>query len=253
MVKASKPVVLITGVSSGIGLATAKLFAARGWIVVGTVRGRRQTAALREMQFDLQLAEMMRPRDLERVVQTVWRTYGRLDVVVCNAGYGLIAPIDMLEYAQMNEQLAVNTLAPAELARQAVPLMRRQGYGTIIGISSAAGRVGLAGFGLYAASKFALEGLFESLSMELAAHGIRMKLVEPSGVNTPFWKDADGNTSVSRGLSAEAVAAVVVRAATDTSSRLRYPLGYTRWVGYARRLLPERLFLRIMRRVVTGS
>ncbi len=253
MTKASKPVVLITGISSGIGLAAAKLFASRGWIVVGTVRGRGRAAALRGLQFDLQVAEMMRPRDLERVVQTAWRTYGRLDVLVCNAGYGLIGPIEGLEYAQMDEQLTVNTLAPAELIRNAVPLMRRQGYGAIVGVSSVAGRIGLGGWSLYVASKFALEGMLESLYMELASSGIRVKLVEPSSVDTPFWKNLDRGQRVGGNLSAEAVAAAIFRAATDSGSRLRYPLGLTRWVWLGRRLLPERLFLRILRRVISGN
>jgi NAD(P)-dependent dehydrogenase (short-subunit alcohol dehydrogenase family) len=205
------------------------------------------------MQLDLQIAEMLRPRDLERVVHNAWRTYGRLDALVCNAGYALVAPIDTTTYAQMSEQLAVNTLAPAELIRQAVPLMRRQGYGTIVGISSLAGNTGLSGWGSYCASKYGLEGLFESLSMELAVSHIRMKLVEPSGVNTAFWEGLDAVPGSNRGLSAEVVAGVVFRAATDDSARLRYPLGQTRLIRLARRLLPERLFLRIMRRVVAGS
>jgi short-subunit dehydrogenase len=196
---------------------------------------------------------MMKSRDLERVVQMAWRTYGRIDALVCNAGYGAVGAIDTLEYAQMNEQLAVNTLAPAELIRLCVPLMRRQGYGAIIGISSVVGRTGFSGFGIYSASKFALEGLFESLSMELAVSQIRVKLVEPSGVNTPFWDDIDPSVRASRGMSAEVVAAVVYRAANDSSARLRYPLGQTRWFAYLRRILPERVFLRLLRRVVTGK
>jgi short-subunit dehydrogenase len=253
MAKSSKPVVVLTGASSGIGLATAKLFAANGWIVVGTVRGKARASALRGLQFDLQVAEMLRPRDLERVVQMAWRTYGRIDALVCNAGYGLIGPLDTLEYAQMSEQLAVNTLAPAELIRQVVPLMRRQGGGVIIGMSSLVGRQGVGGWSVYAASKFALEGLFESLHMELAASRIRMKLVEPSGVDTPFWKNQGEPSGMNRSLSAEKVAAAILRAAKDSGSQLRYPLGQTRIMGYARRILPERLYLRILRRIITGN
>ncbi len=253
MAKASKPVVLITGVSSGIGLAAAKAFASNGWIVVGTVRGRGRASALRGLQFDLQLAEMVRPRDLERVVQMAWRTYGRLDALICNAGYGLIAPIDTLEYAQMAEQLAVNTLAPAELIRLAVPLMRKQGYGTVVGVSSLVGRTGLAGWSLYAASKFGLEGLLESLHMELAVSRIRVKLVEPSGVDTAFWKNQDTSSGSGRSLSADKVAEVIFKAVTDRSSKLRYPMGQTWLMGFVRRLLPEGVYLRIVRRVVTGN
>lgn len=260
MIKAANPVVLITGVTGGIGLATAKIFVSKGWIVVGTVRSRTRGASLGGMQIDLQLADMLKPRDLERVVLNTWRTYGRIDALVCNAGYGLIGPIDTLDYAKMNEQLTVNTLAPAELIRNVVPLMRRQGSGAIIGISSIAGRTGIPGFSMYSASKFALEGLLESLVMELDACHVRVKLVEPSGVNTPFWSEVDRGSSKSlefgkahRGLSAETVAKTIFRAATDTSRRLRYPLGQTRWINVAHRILPERLILRLLQRLVTGS
>jgi NAD(P)-dependent dehydrogenase (short-subunit alcohol dehydrogenase family) len=199
------------------------------------------------MQIDLQLAEMVQPRDLERVVGTAWRTYGRLDAVVCNAGFGLVGAIDTMDYAAMNEQLTVNTLAPAELARLSVPLMRRQGYGVLVGVSSLIGRTGLPGYGIYAASKHGLEGLFESLAMELRVSRIRVKLVEPSVVDTLFWKQPR------KGLSTDGVAAVIFRAATDMSGQLRYPLGRTRMLGYARRLLPERWYLRLLGRLVAGS
>ena len=236
---------LITGVSSDIGLATARIFVARGWIVVGTIRSRTRAAELRAIQIDLQMAEMMKPRDLERVVATAWRTYGRLDALVCCASTGLIGPIDTLDYARMNEQLVVNTLAPAELARLVVPLMRRQRYGVIVGVSGLIGRMGLPGYSVLAASKFGLEGLFESLAMELVVSRIRVKLVEPSA-------DWAGSGS-GRGMPADGVAAAIFRAATDSRPRLRYPLGQTRWLGYARWLLPERLFLRLLQRVVTGN
>lgn len=260
MARSVKPVVLITGVSGGIGMAAAKLFLAQGWNVVGTVRGRGRANGLRGLRIDVQLADMVKPRDLERVVQTAWRKYGRLDALVCNAGYGLVGPIDTLSYVQMTEQFLVNTLAPAELVRQTVPLMRRQGGGVIIGISSIVGRTGIPGYSLYSASKFGLEGLFESLSTELAAADIQVRLIEPSGVNTGFWtalrhgKGGHGaEMTSSRYLTPEAVAAAVYRAATDRGSQLRYPLGQTRWLGYARRILPDRLTLRVLRKVVTGN
>lgn len=260
MGRSNKPVVLITGVSGGIGLASARLFMARGWIVVGTVRGRARTAALRGLQVDIQLADMMKPRDLERVVEGAWRTYGRLDALVCNAGYGLVGPIETLSYVQMNEQLTVNTLAPAELVRQVVPFMRRQGGGAIICVSSLLGRTGMAGYSMYAASKFALEGLMESLAVELASGKIRVKLVEPSGVNTGFWAAIKRGSGPRRddvpievyghGLSPESVAAVIFRATTDRRFKLRYPVGHTRLVGYVRRLLPDRLIIWGLRRIV---
>jgi NAD(P)-dependent dehydrogenase (short-subunit alcohol dehydrogenase family) len=266
--QSNKPVVLITGVSSGIGLATARLFAARGWAVVGTVRRPSQVGALKSQRFDVQPAEMTRSGDLERVIATIWRTYGRLDVLVCNAGYGLIGPIDSLDYAQMREQLAVNTLAPAELVRQVVPIMRRQRAGVIIGISSIVGLVGVPGYGLYAASKFALEGMFESLSLELATAGIRVKLIEPGPVDTAFWgrlkrgtgrkwNDEELGSHVGgrpgksrRAITPEKVADVIYRATIDKKARLRYPVGLSRVAGMAKRLLPERIYRLAIRRAI---
>ena len=259
MVRANKPVAIITGVSGGIGQATAKLFSAKGWIVVGTVRGRTGASELRGAQIDLQQADMIRPRDLERVVLNAWRTYGRIDALICNAGYGLIGPLESLDYARMTDQFAVNTLGPAELIRQVLPLMRIQKTGVIVGVSSLVGRTGIAGYSVYAASKFALEGLFESLAMELGATGIKMKLVEPSGVNTPFWKESEKrnphNVNLGhshRSLSAERVAEEILRAVGDKSSRLRYPLGQTFWINVLKRAVPERLALRLLSRVISG-
>jgi NAD(P)-dependent dehydrogenase (short-subunit alcohol dehydrogenase family) len=269
MIRASKPVAIITGVSGGIGQATAKLFAARGWIVVGTVRGRGRAGALTGSQIDLQLADMLKPRDLEKLVKTAWRTYGRLDALVLNAGYGLLGAIDSVDFAQINEQFMVNTLAPAELIRLSLPLMRVQKSGVIIGVSSIVGRTGLPGYGIYSASKFAMEGLLESLALELKPGGIRVKLIEPSSVSTSFWsalrmgsaKSTDGKRTgkepsgavTGRQLTAEKVASTILHAATDQSTRLRYPLGYTRWLVTARSVLPERLYLRLVRRLMASN
>ena len=259
----NKPVVLITGVSGGIGKATARLFAANGWLVVGTVRTSRGKIAAR---IDAQPAEMTRPADLARVVRHIQLKYGRLDALVCNAGYGLLGPLNSLGYAQMRDQLATNVLAPAELTRLALPLLASSS-GTAIAISSLVGITGLPGYSLYAASKHALEGLYESLALEYAAGPVRFKLVEPSGVNTNFWtsiKRGAGGAVANRGLnqqqstanpadfglSADKVAEVIYRAACERNTRLRYPVGLTRRVGLAKRLLPERLYRRLLRRFI---
>ncbi len=263
MAQSNRPVVLITGVSGGIGKATARLFAANGWLVVGTVRTVRGRLAA---GIDVQPAEMNRPADLARVVHHIQRIHGRLDALVCNAGYGLIGRLETLTYAQMKDQLATNTLAPAELTRLALPMLSQSG-GTAVAVSSAVGRTGLPGYSLYAASKQALEGLYESLAMEYAAGPIRFKLVEPSGVNTAFWSslkrgDAGRQTAGGRtrpkeqpvradqGLSADQVAAVIYRAAIDHGPQLRYPLGQTRRIDIAKRLLPGRLYRRLLQRLI---
>lgn len=259
----NQPVVLITGVSGGIGKAAARLFAANGWLVVGTVRSVRGKAAAR---IDLQPAEMTRPADLARVVHHIRQRYGRLDALVCNAGYGLLGPLSSLGYAQMRDQLATNVLAPAELTRLALPLLT-DSSGTAIAVSSQVGLIGLPGYSLYAASKHALEGLYESLALEYAAGPVRFKLVEPSGVNTPFW------TSIKRGtgratnsveptiqspqpnradhnLTAGQVAAVIYLAACDRGSKLRYPIGQTRRLDLAKRILPGWLYRHLLQRFI---
>jgi NAD(P)-dependent dehydrogenase (short-subunit alcohol dehydrogenase family) len=264
--KASKPVALITGVSSGIGLASAKHFAAHGWLVVGTVRTRRPTAALKALPVDLQPAEMARPGDLARVVERAVKTYGRLDALVCNAGYGMIGPVDSYDLAQMRDQLTVNTLAPAELVKLVVPVMKKQKSGVIVLVSSLYGRMGVPWYSVYCASKAALEGFGEALELELAPAGIRVKLVEPAGVDTGWWAGLKRGTArkwrdseltgrigtehlhATHGLAPEKVASAVFAAASDRSPRLRYPLGPTWAVTVAGRLLPERLYRALLKR-----
>ena len=259
----NKPVVLITGVSGGIGKATARLFAANGWLVVGTVRVVRGKIAAR---IDVQPAEMTRPADLARVVHHIELKHGRLDALVCNAGYALVGPLDTLGYSQMRDQLATNVLAPAELTRLALPLLVKSS-GTAVAVSSIVGRTGLPGYSLYAASKHALEGLYESLALEYAAGLVRFKLVEPSGVNTAFWTSIKRGTgrpsaagtsgrldtepiSAHHNLTAEQVAMVIYRAACDKGFKLRYPVGYTWRLDLAKRLLPGRLYRHLLHRFI---
>lgn len=265
MAKSRKPVVLITGVSSGIGLATAQLFLSRDWIVVGTVRGRK-TKSLVGMSIDIQEAEMNRPADLQRLVSLLYSSYGRLDALVCNAGYALTGPIDTFDYVQIRDQYLTNIVAPAELTRLAIPIMKRQENGSIVLVSSIVGRIGLPGFGIYSSSKWALEGLAESLALELDSH-IRVKLVEPSGVNTSFWSSLKrgagrnwqnaelgrlGNESdrANHGLSPQRVAEKIFLAATDNSSKLRYPVGQTGIVSFAKRIMPDGIFRYVLRRLI---
>ncbi len=94
----TKPVVIITGVSRGIGLAAAQLFSARGWVVVGTVRSKDYPVELSMSSVDVQLAQMTEPKELERVVKKAHQTYGHIDAVVANAGYGLLGALENLTH-----------------------------------------------------------------------------------------------------------------------------------------------------------
>ncbi len=258
------PVVLITGATGGIGLATAHRFAQGSWSVVGT--GRRIDASTAKLPFDLQRAEMARPADIERVVSYVERVYGRLDILICNAGYGLTGPLEALDYAQMRDLLLVNTLAPAEMTRRALPLLQGS-RGTVLFVSSVAGRTGLPLYSAYAASKWGLEGFAESLALELEPKGVRVRIVEPSGVNTPFWRQlVRGSASRWReadhgrigaeagrrehGLTPEQVAEALWQAGVKPGRKLRIPLGDTGRVVLARRWLPERVYVSVLGRLM---
>ena len=258
-----KPVVIITGVSSGIGLATAALFAREGWLVIGTVRRRPYPAELSTLAVDIQVADMAVPADLRRVVRKAMVTYGRIDAVVANAGYGLIGPLEALSYDKVSQQLTVNVLAVVELTRLVVPVMRAQKQGgTIVALSSVAGRVGVPEHSAYSASKFALEGFFESLWYEVSEFRIKLRLIEPSLVKSPFWTKVlqmqrPGGTrraSLSRikgrqGLTTNAVAKKVYASVQSQSDKLHYRVGLTALAVAGKRLLPDRLFRMLVRMV----
>lgn len=257
-----KPVVLITGVSSGIGLAAAVKFSKAGWMVVGTVRRRSFPPQLATRAIDVQPAEMTRLADLERLVQRTVQTYGRIDAMVLNAGYGQLGALDTLTHQAFVRQLAVNLVAPADLIRLVLPVMRRQKEGVIVGVSSAAGLVASKNYAAYDASKFGLEGLLEATSHDADRDGVALKLVEPGPVATPFWEHIVAHPKLTqavqrwadkaRGVSAETVAEVIFQAVTDGKGRWRYPVGQARLVWYAKRLLPERLFRLALNRWYIG-
>jgi short-subunit dehydrogenase len=258
--RSKKPVVIITGVSGGIGLATAKLFAQRGWLVVGTVRPGKQAGRYQDelaaAAVDVQRAEMTRVSDLERLVKKTVSTYGRIDALVASAGYGLWGGLESLAARQISHQLSVNLVAVAELVRLTAPVMRRAGGGVIVAISSLAGRFGLPEAPAYSSSKFALEGLMESMWHSLAASNIRVRLIEPGPVDSPFWRHRLwGNLArppkrnwpvLEYSLTSGQVAEKIYAATTRKSRRLRYPVGVVRLVVTAKKVLPERLFFALV-------
>jgi short-subunit dehydrogenase len=255
-----KPVVIITGVTGGIGLATAKLFSSRDWLVVGTVRpGKLNSKHARELAaaaVDLQPAEMVKTADLARVVERTIKTYGRIDALVLNAGYGLWGRLEDLTTAQVKHQMEVNLVAGAELVRLVLPAMRKKRSGTIVALSSLAGRIGLPDAPAYCASKFALEGLMESLWYQMAPDNIKVRLIEPGPVDSPFWRHRVwGNLTrtprrdwpvLQYSLTSQAVARQVYEVVNSRSNRLRYPLGVVRLVVLVKRILPESIYYRLV-------
>ena len=179
----------LTGASSGLGRALCEELLARGHRVAATAR---DAAALDE------LAPADRQRwwtgeldvtdhdQLRRAVDAAFAAFGRIDVVVSNAGYGLFGAAEEVTDEQIDRQLRTNLVGPIQLARAVLPHLRAQGGGRIIQIASSAGQVALPNMSIYHASKWGVEGFFDSLATEVAGFGIAVTIVEPGSAPTGF-------------------------------------------------------------------
>ena len=181
---------LITGVSSGFGRELARAALSRGEIVAGTMRQPAQLAEFRQLApgraFAYQL-DVTEPSNIERVVERVAKDCGgRIDVLVNNAGYGLIGAVEEVSDQETRRMFETNFFGLLNVTRAVLPVMRAQRSGHIFNFSSVAGILGIPGVGHYCAAKFAVEGLSESLAGELSAFGIKVTIVEPGGFRTDF-------------------------------------------------------------------
>jgi NAD(P)-dependent dehydrogenase (short-subunit alcohol dehydrogenase family) len=180
-----KKIVLITGVSSGIGQATAQLLAQRGFIVFGTSRNPSGVSAMPGVEvlpLDVCLDESVRT-----CVDAVVRRDGRLDIVVNNAGYMLLGAIEEATLDEAKAQFETNLFGTVRMVKTVLPIMRKQGSGQIINISSGVGLAPFPFVGFYSASKFALEGYTEVLRQEVKPFHIKVSLVEPGFIKTPLY------------------------------------------------------------------
>lgn len=186
---ASPKIWFITGVSSGLGRCLAEAVAARGDIAVGTLRQEAQLAAYDAIApgrtIGVQLDVNEHPL-VEAVVSGVIARYHRIDVLVNNAGYGLLGAVEECSDAEGRAQMETNLFGALAITRAVLPHMRRQKSGHLLQISSIAGLSAAPGLGLYNASKFALEGFSEALSKEVAPLGIRVTLIEPGPFRTKW-------------------------------------------------------------------
>jgi NAD(P)-dependent dehydrogenase (short-subunit alcohol dehydrogenase family) len=181
---------MITGASSGFGQAIAREVTSRGGSLIATARERATLEALRSAAPDRVLASRVDVTKAEQVaaaVQDALARFGRIDVLVNNAGYGLLSGAEEASDAELRALFEVNFFGLATVTRAVLPVMRRQRSGLIINISSTAGVFGVAGAAYYCASKFAVEGFSESLAQEVAPFGIRTLIVEPGAYRTEFF------------------------------------------------------------------
>jgi NAD(P)-dependent dehydrogenase (short-subunit alcohol dehydrogenase family) len=190
-------VVLITGTSSGFGRLIAETLARKGFHIFATMRNTktRNAAAARELEqlaqresLRLQVLELDVTLDasVEQAVNQVADKCGRIDVLVNNAGYGIMDLSETVTVAQAQRQLDVNFFGVLRMNRAVLPVMKRQGSGLLLHVSSGGGRLAVPGMGLYCASKFAMEALAETYRYELASQGIDSVILEPGPYATPI-------------------------------------------------------------------
>ncbi len=180
---------LITGCSSGLGLALATAVLARGQRVIATARDPDTLAALGQ-QFPetckVVALDVTNPTQVKSTVAKTAAMFGRLDVLVNNAGYGLVGAFEEFEEEQIAQNFETNFFGAMNVIRAALPMMRSQRSGHIVNISAAAVISNYAGFSIYGASKWAMEGVSESLAIELKPLGIKVTIVQPGPFRTDF-------------------------------------------------------------------
>ena len=262
---ANLKVVLVTGASSGIGQAIARHLAARAYRVFGT--SRRETTgsdgvAMLAMDAD-------DDDSVTRAVAAVVEKTGRLDAVVNNAGWALMGPIEDTSIAEARAQMETNFFGVLRLCRAALPIMREQRSGHIVNISSLGGTFGIPFSGIYSASKFAVEGLSESLRLETRRFGVRVVLIEPGDIDSqlPLRRrtvkpaghvsayqeifdrfQAKQAVDEAKAPPPDAVAALVERVLRDPRPAMRYSAGMwdQRIVLPVKRWLPYRWFEKML-------
>ena len=270
-----KKTVLVTGVSSGIGLATARYFSTQGWRVIGTVRDQKKANVLKKLlNIETYVLDVVDTHAISQIVEKIIQSVGKLDVLVNNAGLGLEAPLETAIPKDIEEIVRVNVLGVFQLTRAVVPHFRTNGEGVIINISSMGGRTTFPFYALYHGTKWAVEGFSESLQYELAPFNIKVKIIEPGIIATPFyekmtqraggiipdayksmWKHVAGSKNIVRkfGNQPDKVAQTIYRAATDGSTRLRYSVGIDAWfLIFLRRFIPESLLFFLIRKSIRG-
>jgi NAD(P)-dependent dehydrogenase (short-subunit alcohol dehydrogenase family) len=243
--------IFITGASSGIGKATARYFAEKGWDVIATMRSPEKQKELSKLSNVLVLKlDVERKDTIEQALSRSIEQIGKIDVLLNNAGYGTMGLFESATDEQIRRQFDVNVFGLMNMTKATLPHFRANQSGMIINVSSMGGKVAFPTMSLYHATKFAVEGFTESLLFELLSQKIRVKLIEPGMIKTDFFGRSiellsdDSLTNYREFIDAmsmgrhkmeaspqgqptspDLVAEVIYQAATDNSDQLRYVVG----------------------------
>jgi NAD(P)-dependent dehydrogenase (short-subunit alcohol dehydrogenase family) len=279
---ADEKVALVTGSSSGIGLLTAVELALNGYRVVATMRnletrGRleetSQKASVRD-RLDLRRIDITETDFLPPTVEAIVHDYGRIDVLVNNAGFSVAGFAEDMTLNELRHQLETNFFGNVAMTKALLPVMRAQKSGHIITVTSVAGRLGQPMLSAYSASKYALEGWSESLRLETHSLGIRVSLVEPGAFDTDIW---ERNVVIAKGSldpaspnkqrserfaefvkksakhrrDARDVAKLIVLVAANPNPKLRYLIGNDAKIQiWLKRFMPWRTYERMIAKAV---
>ncbi|UFH57682.1 SDR family oxidoreductase [Spirosoma sp. KNUC1025] len=239
--------ILITGASSGIGKETVKFFHAKGWQVIATMRQPQNETELTGLDnVWVTKLDVLDLGSIQHAVQQAIRQFGKIDVLLNNAGYGAYGPLESFPRENIIRQFNTNVIGLLDVTRALLPHFRANKSGTIINISSIGGKMTLPLGTLYHGTKFAIEGISEALTYEVEEFGGKVKIIEPGAIATDFagrsldfshdqtqteygsivGKIATGMSAFFDGASpASMVASVIYQAATDGSNQLRYTAG----------------------------
>jgi len=179
--------ILITGASSGIGKSTAKFFQAKGWNVIATMRSPHKEEELTQLDHVLVTRlDVTDAASIDAAVAEGLARFGTIDVLLNNAGYGAYGPLELFPMDKIRRQFDTNVIGLLAVTKAVLPHMRAQKSGTIVNISSIGGQMTFPLGTLYHGTKFAVEGLSESLHYELEPFGVKVKIVEPGMIATDF-------------------------------------------------------------------
>jgi NAD(P)-dependent dehydrogenase (short-subunit alcohol dehydrogenase family) len=274
-------VAIVTGSSTGIGYETSLILARNGFLTYATMRNLNKsedmklTVAKENLPIHIKQLDVTQDLSVENAIQEISSETGHIDVLVNNAGYGLNGAFEDLAMDEVKAQYETNVYGLMRTTQAVLPIMRKQKSGTIVNISSGAGRFGLPGGSAYVSTKFAVEGLSESMSYELEPFGIKVVIVEPGVIRTNFMdglvvakKSQDPNSPYSQLMqkiatgfeemmknasSPDLVAKVVLNAIRDENPGLRYLAGndVEAWLGGNRKIADEELYKMMKQNLMT--
>ena len=266
------PTILITGTSTGIGKATAKYFANKGWNVVATMRKPDLETELTKISNITVLPLDVTDLDsIQKAIDLAIKQFGTIDAIVNNAGFAVSGPFETATQEQINKQFATNIYGVFDCTRAILPHFRSNKAGIIVNVTSMGGRFSFPYYSLYNTTKWAIDGFSESLQYELGQLNIKVKIIEPGAIKTDFYSRSqtssinnslnDSATNAYReefakikiqfdkagssGSDADIVAKTIYKSVTDNTNKLRYTVGVdAKIILFLKWLLPNRLLFK---------